>query len=208
MSPLRTEKGFTLLEVLLAVTLMALLLGVVYTSFFVIHDAASSTSGAVVSLQEARATLDMMRREIEAGMSAGSGGGHDFEVMDRDIFGKKASSLSFDSHASPLPGGAAISYEVKEVDEAGEAGEARLVLMKYVGRLEGSAPGQDSEPVEVEAVEDIVSFDVEALVGRRTYSTWREHRQPEAIRVTLTIKLHGADVPLGFTASPYIGKTL
>ena len=58
------------------------------------------------------------------------------------------------------------------------------------------------------AVEDIVSFLVEAELRDKWEKTWRESNPPEAIRVTLTIMLHGSEVPLVFTTRPYAGQRL
>jgi len=195
--------GFTLIEVLIAVFLLTVILGAVYTAFFVIHDAATTTGDMVVRLQEARATMDLMRREIEAAMPQKDNIVHPIDIKDRDVFGNPASVLTFDTFASPLPGGARIMYSVSEAEDG------TLSLLKRIGRV-----GQDMElpgeaAAEVEAVDDIVSFLVEARLRDKWERTWREARTPpEEIRVTLTVMLHGAEVPLVFTTRPYAGKSL
>ena len=77
---MRRQAGFTLIEVLVAVFLLAVILGAVYTAFFVIHDATTITGNMVIRLQEARASMDLMRREIEAAMPTGKID-HDIEIM-------------------------------------------------------------------------------------------------------------------------------
>jgi len=196
-APSGRRSGFTLIEVLIAVFLLAMILAAVYSAFFVIHDAASTTSGMVVSLQESRATMDLMRREIEAAIDPRN---HPVEIRDRDLYGKQTSSLVFDTHASALAGGSRVSYSIEQ------RGEGALLLIKRVG-----PPGDDtstlpSDIAEVEAVEDVVSFLVEARAGMRYIRTWQDEKWPEDIRVTLTIRLHGAEVPLVFTAKPYAGE--
>jgi prepilin-type N-terminal cleavage/methylation domain-containing protein len=191
------DDGFTLLEVLVAVFLLALILGSVYSAFFVIHDATSATTGTVVRLQEARATMDLMRRELEAAM-----GNHPVEVRDRDSYGSQTSVLIFDTNGSALAGGSRVGYSVKEAEGGG------LSLIKTVGPVNEGIVTVSGEAVEVEAVEDVVSFMVEAKNRGKWIKTWRESAWPDDIRVTLTIKLHGAEVPLVFTTRPYVGKVL
>jgi len=194
-----SQGGFTLIEVLLAVFLLAMLLSAVYSAFFVIHDATSVTTGAVVSLQEARATMDLMRRELEAAFDPLK---HPVEVTDRDAYGKQTSMLVFNTHGSALAGGSRVTYSVNEADDG------KLSLIKTVGPVGEDIISVSSGVAEVEAVEDVVSFSVEALSGDKWNRTWRKSSWPEDIRVTLTIRLHGAEVPFVFTARPYVGGDL
>lgn len=191
--------GFTLIEVLVAVFMLAILLSAIYSAFFVIHDATSSTTGTVVRLQEARTTMDLMRREVEAAMASRQ---DSLEIIDRDSYGRQTSILTMDTFASPLAGGSRIGYSVKEAEDG------KLLLMKTVEPVQKDLASITREPIEVEAVEDVVSFMVEAINGDRSMKTWREKRWPSDIRVTLTIMLHGAEVPLVFTARPFVGQTL
>jgi general secretion pathway protein J len=193
------DEGFTLLEVLVAIFLLALILGSVYSAFFVIHDATTATTGTVVRLQEARATMDLMRRELEAAFDPKK---HPLEVNDRDAYGKQTSTLVFNTNGSALAGGSRVGYSVKEAEDG------RLTLIKTVGPVEEDLVTVSQEAVEVEAVEDVVSFMVEVRNRDKWIRTWRESTWPQDIRVILTIKLHGAEVPLVFTTSPYVGKVL
>jgi len=195
------QAGFTLLEVLIAVFLLALLLGTVYSAFFVIHDATSTTTGTVVRLQEARVTMDLMRREIEAAFPPDEKS--PVEIVDRDSFGKQTSSIAFDTFGSALAGGSRVTYSVDEAEDGS------LSLIKTVGPAGDDSITVLSGAAEVEAVEEVVSFLVEARDRDQWHRTWREKgKWPKDIRVTLTIKLHGAEVPLAFTARPYVGEDL
>lgn len=200
------QAGFTLLEVLVAVLLLTIIITAVYSSFFAIFDATTTTGNMVIKLQEARATMDLMRREIEAAMPPVTEI-HEFEVRDRDVFGKQASALAFDTNLSPIHGGARILYEVRET-----GGEGRLSLFKVIGRagesIDMQGDGGAKGAAEVEAVENLASFTVEAGRGREWLKTWQEPAYPRDIRVVLTIIVHGAEVPLEFTARPYVTGTL
>lgn len=195
------QAGFTLIEVLIAIFLLAMILAAVYSAFFIIHDATSTTADTVVRLQEARATMDLMRREIEASFDPKT---HPAEVIDRDLYGRQTSSIVFDTHGSALAGGSRVSYQLEEAEE--KRGEGVLSLIKRIGPVEGDISSSPPDAAEVEAVEDVVSFLVEARSGDRWIRTWRENYWPDDIRVTLTIRLHGAEVPLVFMARPYVGQ--
>lgn len=191
------QAGFTLLEVLLSVFLLALLLSALYSAFFVITDAVTATEGTVIKLQEARATMDIMRRELEAAITSSG-----LEVLDRDVYGAQTSTLTFETHGSAIAGGSHVSYFITEAEDG------RLSLIKQVSLI-GQDPGSpDARSSEVEAVEDVISFEVEARDKEKWNNTWREDRWAEDIRVTLTIRVHGADLPLIFTTRPYMGRTL
>ena len=211
----RPQAGFSLIEVLVAVFILSIILSAIYTSFFVIHDAISYTRGTVVKLQEARTTIDIMRRELEAAMYSRLGpssvSAHDFELVDRDYYGKPASILSFDTHLSPLPGGARVRYFIRESEEEeGSEGEVKLVLIKRIALPRSDLDLASTDIEDIEAVEDVVSFQVEVLGSdRKLLSTWNKPGLiPEEFRVTLTVRVHGAEVPLRFTTSPYSGRAL
>lgn len=191
------QAGFTLLEVLLAVFLLALILAALYSAFFVITDVVSATEGSVVKLQEARATMDLMRRELEAALTSSEA-----EVLDKDVFGAQTSALSFETFGSALAGGSHVSYFIDEAEDG------RLSLIKQVGFIGQDPDSPNARTAEVEAVEDVVSFEVEVRDKGQWHNTWRETAWPEDIRVTLTISLHGTGVPLSFTTRPYMRRTL
>ncbi len=186
--------GFTLLEVLLAVSITAMVLAALYSSFFVTQRAVHATEDTLVALHEARTALDVIRREVEAAFT--KEGLEDFVISDRDFYGKQASSMSFVTHASIYEGLARVSYRVEERQK-------RLVLIKtltFVALDEAEAP-------EAEMVEEIVSFTVEASGdGSQWIRTWNEKKMPSMLRISMEIPVGGRSVELSITAKPRNGR--
>jgi len=195
----RGSGGFTLLEVLVALSITAVILGTLYSSFFVIQRAVQATEETLVTLHEARAALDVMRREVEAAFTMdGTEGKEMFIVKDRDFYGAQASGMSFVTHASVLHGPARVSYEVVDID-------GRLTLIKTlttIGRNEDDAP-------KAEMVEEIASFSVEALIsGSEWVRTWNRNTMPPKVRISLEVPLAGRTVKLTVTAMPRKGRKI
>lgn len=62
----RAQAGFTLLEVILAMTALAMVTGIVYAAFHLGVRAVERGQASVVSAQRARAAADVMRRQIKS----------------------------------------------------------------------------------------------------------------------------------------------
>ena len=186
--------GFTLLEVLLAVSITAMVLAALYSSFFVTQRAVHATEDTLTSLHEARSALDMMRREVEGAFT--KEGLEAFIISDRDYYGAQASGLSFVTHASIYEGPARVTYRVEER-------EKRLVLIKtltFVALDEAEAP-------EAEMVEEIVSFTVEASMdGLNWRRTWNQKEMPGMLRISMEVPVGGRSVELSITAKPRKGR--
>ena len=79
--------GFTLIEVLLSISLLVIVLGVVYSSFFTVHRAIERFEGVSLKYHEVRTVLDIMRREIEGAFLETSDAGRNqtgLVIEDRD----------------------------------------------------------------------------------------------------------------------------
>ena len=190
--------GFTLLEVIIAMALAALVLSAAYGTFFAANRAMQGTGERLTELQELRVSLDMLRRELEAAAAANPK--YPIEIQDRDVYNKQASSLSFTTYGSNMPGPVTVKYFVKE------GPEGRLILMKSLRR----AQEQESEAREAEMVEDLEYFKVEA---RSTSSAdwvlnWDEKSSPYELRLTLSVKSGNTPLALSFIARPLQGLRL
>jgi general secretion pathway protein J len=72
-TPLRSEGGFTLIEVLLAVSLVAMMATLVFGSLYVTTSAIDSARANSVSEQVVRSTLRVMTDELSVGVARASG---------------------------------------------------------------------------------------------------------------------------------------
>ena len=193
------NRGFTLIEILLAVALLSIILGAVYSTFFLAHKAVTGTDESLLRLQEGRAILDTMRREIESLEYNSQKKYTVFMVQDRDSYGKQTSRIVFTSFSPLVPGLSSISYYIKERDK-------RLILYKEMVSAVRPAEGTP-EPIEVS--ENIESFTVEAKGADdkwiKTWNAAETGRPPVEIRVRLGISVKDRVINLSEVVSPMIG---
>lgn len=198
------REGFTLIEVLISLTLLTVVLGAVYSSFFSVHRALDRFDTVSLKYHEARTALDMLRREIESALLKNpkvvdAKPSTRFEIKDRDIFGKSASSLNLTSFSYKGSNLYTISYFVKEKD-------GRLDLLKSV-----NPPALQSKEYTLEIIEKIESFTVETLFNNKWVKTWNTANTgalPEVVRVSIEFDDNGKIVKLMEYARPRIGMQL
>jgi prepilin-type N-terminal cleavage/methylation domain-containing protein len=192
-----TERGFTLIELLVSVVLLSIVLGAVYSTFFMAHRALDGMDESLLKLRECRMFMDTIVRETDSLLPWQKYSV--FKVEDRDIFGKESSRFTFTSFSPLVPGLSLITYYADQKD-------GKLVLYKKIGSV--SAPVQ-SDPVEL--MEGIGAFAVEVRDGNKWVRTWdlaSTRRVPGEIRITLTVMVKDRPVSLYETVRPKIGSTL
>lgn len=197
---MKSEGGFTLLEVLVAVSLAAVLLGALYGTFFISHKAVEGVDDTLIGLHELRTALDTMERELGSALFSKTKKHSSFEVKDRDIYEIHASSLLFTAFHPKRPGVSLISYGVEEQD-------GKAVLVKEVSSpFKAGAP-----PAKAEILEDVRDFTVSLKNGSQWSGTWEGEANgglPEEIKISITVGLGEESFTLMRTARPKIGKTL
>jgi len=201
------EKGFTLLEVLVALGISVIVMTALYSSFFLSRKAVDAVDDSLLRLQESRALLDIIKREMESALydqsKIANGKAYTlFKLEDRDFYGKQASKVSFTSFSPLVAGLAKIEYSVEEDD-------GKLVLKKRIG----SAFTKTGEPKSIELMEDIESFTVEARYGDKWVKTWdsaQSSSMPEEIRVSVKVFTKKGETPFMAydVARPRYGKQL
>ena len=193
------------MEVLISLTLLTVVLGAVYSSFFSVHRATERFNDVSLKYHETRTALDIMRREIEGAVlknpraREGSKNRTSFNIRDRDIFGRKASAL--DLTAFSFRGGKVdtISYFVS-------ANEGKLKLMKSVTPSISGRKGYT-----VGMIEGIEGFSVEILFNNKWVGTWNASdtgKLPDVLRINIEFDDHGKKVKLTEYARPRVGRKL
>jgi general secretion pathway protein J len=190
--------GFTLIEVLVSLTLLTVVLGAVYSSFFSVQRAVERFDNVSLRYHEARTTLDIIRREVEAAILKNPKQEDvidraSFEVKDRDIYGKTVSSMDFTAFSFRGIGMSAVSYFVQENDKV-------LTLMKNE-----KPPIIKSEGYAVALIEGIESFTVEVLFNNKWVKTWNAadtRKLPEAVKTTIAFEDNGRIIKLSEYARP------
>jgi len=195
-----SESGFTLLELLLAFALLSILLGALYSTFFLSHKAMEGMDQTLVKLQEGRMALDTICREIESAYDGKAGKNFIFKIEDRDFYGKQASKFALVTFSPLLPGTSTVSYDVEEI-------EGNLTLLKKIHSTHGS----EAEGKGIEVLEGIQAFLVEARDGSGWVKTWDVSERkglPDEVRITITVSLKDRRLSFFERARPQMGRPI
>lgn len=187
------NRGFTLLEVLIAVILLGILSTALYGSYFTVMRARDRASSGMESRRELGATLDLIRREVSSAMFRTNGANEQhplrFVVEDRDNFGVPSSTLELTTLAPPAvqtfseSGIVIVTYRIAEKDK-------KLTLT----REERDLFSEDSTPRAYPQMEQISSFLVECYDGSKWVKSWDTSINgvlPKSVRVTIQVEEEG-----------------
>ena len=205
---LQPKQGFTLLEVLVALTIMSAVLVALYSTFFLSHRALVAVDESLLKLQESRSFVDTLKREIESVLYSPDNSDSVFKMDDRDFYGRQASRLIMTSLSPLINGMARITYSVEERD-------GKLVIIKNIV----PAFSQSPESRNVDLLEDVESFTLEGKYGDRWVKTWDSALAkdvPEEVKISVTLFITNGEkqaksrVPFSISdvARPKIGKKL
>lgn len=176
----KAEGGFTLIEVLVAAGLTAVLVAALYSTFFSVSGASSRAQRTMDGYLEAGYFLDRFSREVRSAhyrrtdrLSFFNGGrqGEQWAVTFTTVTHPAA------SREAPSGDLAAVNYHVREKD-------GRKDLVKEVW-----SPFR-AERYSVEAIEDIRRFEVRFFNGKDWSGAWDgalEGQLPRAVEVKVTL---------------------
>lgn len=190
------EAGVTLIEMLVALALLSIILTALYSTFFISHRAVTGLDTSMLKLQECRAALDVIRRELDSSFYQDNDRHTAFKLDDRDEYGKQASRIRFTAFSPLRAGITEVSYFVEETD-------GRLTL--YKGIASSFDSGEEIQKVDI--IEDIGEFLIEAKYGDKWIKTWDSsliHRLPEEVKVSIQIKIKNRGLLLSVKAKPAI----
>lgn len=201
MSVISRNKGFTLLEVLIAVTLLGILSGALYGSYFGVVRARERATEGMESRRELGATLDLIRREVSSAVYSRNDKSLRLVVEDRDNFGVPWSTLEMTSLAPPADltrgqsGIVAIRYQMVDKDNKRTLTRQELDLA-----FEGPA----AVPAYPQ-MERISAFLVECYDGSKWVRSWDTTINgglPKSLKVTVQVDEDGQPVEFSTIATP------
>ncbi|WP_277057817.1 type II secretion system protein GspJ [Trichlorobacter lovleyi] len=194
------RRGFTLLELLIALAIATLVITAAYATLFSLNRAHEAASQGMEQRRVLRSTLDMLRRELASLRYFSDDSRLRFVVEDRDYFGKPASTLTFSTLAAPSPAPVSDQLRVRyRIDTSRE----RLSLTKASQDLllEGD------EPKAYPLLDELEGFLVECSDGNRWLKTWDTELTkavPKLIRITIRLREGGQTVAYQATVKPRI----
>jgi general secretion pathway protein J len=193
------RKGFTLLEVLIAVAILSIVLTALYSTFFLSSRAMEDMDESMTKLQESRKAIDILRRELEAAYHNDNNEKTFVKILDKDLYGKQATQLEFTAFTTVRPGLSKISYYMEEKDK-------KRTLFKKIGSSFGK---EESEGTDI--IEDLEEFTIEAKYQDKWVKTWDTgvtKKMPDEIKISLSVMIKGRKVTLSDMARPMYGKTI
>ncbi len=207
MSVISSNKGLTLLEVLVAVVLISILSGVLYSSYFAVVRARDRAASGMEARRELGTTLDLLRREIAAAKFYRDDKSKSlrFVVEDRDNFGKPASTLEL---TTTTP---AFDFTRKESGVSNV--QYRMVEKNkqfMLTRREQDIFQTIETAVAYPQIEVLNSFLVECSSdGSKWVKTWDTALNgalPKFVRITIQIVEEGKPVEFSVLASPKVNS--
>ena len=201
----RNKNGFTLLEVLIALSLLVILSCALYGTYFSLMRGRDMAVEKMDNRRELSATLDQLRRELSASFYSAQNKRSHFVVEDRDYFGKPASTLDFTMISSPRSDSIPASDQAQVIYRTVEK-EKKLVLARQEKELSAV-----TDPIPYPQMRELEGFLVECYDGGKWVRTWDtsaslNSRLPTAIRVTLSVKEGEKTVNFSTIARPRIGS--
>jgi len=198
MCRVKAERGFTLLELLVATAIGSVVIFALYMGFSSLLSGREAISGASERSREASRFVDSFSREVQSAYYS-AGAGPSFFRGGLSTAGAPSSTMEFTSISYPSGGGAsgdlvAIRYSV------GEDGRS---LVKEIWDPFGA--GKD--PVRVEVLGGVKGFDVSFYDGKSWSGAWDaglENGLPEAVSVEVKILDKGAEKELRVLARTMI----
>lgn len=184
-----SNRGFTLLEILIATVLLGILSASLYGSYFTVLRARERVSDGMEARRELGSTLDLIRREFAAARFDRSDRRLRFVVEDRDNFGKPASSLELTAMVPASGQGrkesgiSAIRYRLVEKDKK-----------QVLTRREQDIFFESADVAGYPQMERISSFLVECHDGSKWVRSWDTALNgalPKMLRITVQVEEDG-----------------
>lgn len=205
MSAIFRNKGFTLLEILIAVVLLGILAGALYGSYFGVVRARERAAEGMESRRELGATLDLIRREFSSALYSRTDKRLHFMVEDRDNFGVPSSTLELTTLAPPTARLARSESGIVTVRYSMAQKDQKRALIRQERDLVFDGP--EAIPAYPQ-MERISAFLVECYDGSKWVKSWDSAINgalPKSLKVTVQVEEDGKPVEFRVLAIPRMG---
>ena len=171
------RNGFTLLEILVALAIAAIVIGSAYTLLFTVKKGTAGIYERMREKEKAFNLLSMVRKEVESIYYSRDTDYTGIKIEEKDFYGKPASRLTFTCFFRD--GLKVISYFVEE-DE-----DNRLNLIKTIADVI-----KGGKPVKITVLRDVEGFRAQVLDEGydKVYDSTKLNKVPKDVRISLLLK--------------------
>jgi len=169
--------GFTLIEILVALAVAAVVIGAAYTLLFTVKKGAAGVYEKMREKEQAFNLLSMVRKEIESIYYATGADYTGIKIEEKDFYGKPASRVTFTSFFRD--GIKIISYDVEEDKDN------RLNIVKTIADVI-----KGGKPIKITVLKDVAGFSAQVLdVGYdKVYDSAKLKKVPKDVKISLFLK--------------------
>lgn len=172
-----SRNGFTLIEILVALAIAAVVIGSAYTLLFTVKKGTAGVYEKMREKEKAFNLLSMVRKEVESIYYARDTDNTGIKIEEKDFYGKPASRLTFTCFFRE--GIKIISYAVEE-DKGG-----RLNIIKTIADVV-----EGGRPVKITVLKDVEGFSVRVLDEGydKVYDSTKLNKVPKNVKISLLLK--------------------
>ena len=172
-----SRNGFTLLEILVALAIAAIVIGSAYTLLFTVKKGTANVYEKMVEKEKAFNLLSMVRKEVESIYYFKNIDYTGIKIEEKDFYGKPASRLTFTCFFRD--GIKVISYAVEEDKDN------RLNIIKTISDVI-----KGGKPIKITMLKDIEGFSAQVLDEgyNKVYDSAKLKKVPKDVKISLLLK--------------------
>lgn len=171
------RNGFTLIEILVALAIAAVVIGSAYTLLFTVKKGTAGIYEKMREKEKAFNLLSMVRKEVESIYYSRDTDYTGIKIEERDFYGKPASRVTFTCF---FRGGIkVISYAVEEDKDN------RLNIIKTISDVI-----KGGKPVKITVLKDVEGFRAQVLDKGydKVYDSAKLKKAPKDVKISLLLK--------------------